>query len=134
MLYSAQRESLQVSSESLKRSILDVVPSVSKFNNGINIHVELGEVGDLSVEGITSLGIGVQVRSLAEEVGTETLVGVVKDAVLVGVVEGGGILHDKLNLPDQVSLGTLRRSSLLGLFIIGLNSLAICGLNLNDEE
>lgn len=88
MHYSAQRVSLPIESESLKRSILDVVPSVSKLNNGINPDVEFSEVGNLGFEGLACLGVGVEVGGFAKEVGTKTLVGVVKDAILVGIVEG----------------------------------------------
>ena len=132
--YSAQRESLSITSESSKRSILDVVPSVSKLNDGVNVDIELSKVGNLGIEGLASLGIGVEVGGFAEEVSTETLVAVVKNAILVSVVEGGGILNDKLDLPDEVALGTLGGASLLGLLVVGLNSLAVCGLNLNNEE
>jgi len=45
----------------------------------------------------------VQVLGLSEEVGTESFVGVVQDAVLVGGSGGGGILSLELDLPDKVS-------------------------------
>ena len=53
------------------------------------------------------LVVGVHISGLAEEVGTETFVRVVEDSVLVGVVEGGSILDNKLDLPDAVSLVSL---------------------------
>lgn len=80
--------SLQVSSELLELGLLDVVPAVSKLNDGINPHVELGEVGNLRLEVSAGLGVRVKISCLSEEVGSETFVRVVQDAVLVGVVEG----------------------------------------------
>ena len=81
------------------------------------------------------LGVGVEVGDLAEEVGTETLMGVVKNAVLVLVVSGGGVLGEELNLPDEVSLGTLGGGGLLGLLIVRLGELFdLGGLNLAHGE
>jgi len=90
-----------------------VVPSVSALDDGINPHVKLSEVGDVLLDAGAGLGVGVEVGDLAEEVGTETLMGVVKNAVLVLVVSGGGVLGEELNLPDEVSLGTLGGGGLL---------------------
>ena len=72
--------------------VLDVVPSVAALDDGINPHVELGEVGDSLLDALGSGGIGVEVGGLSEEVGAETLVRVVKNSVLVGIAESGGVL------------------------------------------
>jgi len=83
----------------------------------------------------TGGGIGVEVSDLSEEVGTETLMGVVEDSVLVVVSSGGGVLGEELNLPDEVSLATLGGGSLLGLLVERLDEfLNIGGLNSGDSE
>ena len=47
---------------------------------------------------------------------------VVEDAILVGIVEGGGVLDDELDLPDKVLLA-LCGAGLLGLGIVVLGGL-----------
>ena len=97
--------------------VLDVVPAVSKLDNGIDEHVEFSEVCDLLFEVLASLGVSVKVSGFAEEVGTKTFVRVVEHTVLVSVVKGAGILDNELNLPDEVSLVALSGAGLLVLLV-----------------
>ena len=115
--------------------VLDVVPAISELDDGVAPHVELGQVSNLVVEVGAGLGIGVKVSGAAEEVVAQTLVRVVQDAVLVGVVEGGSILHDQLHLPDQVTLVSSGRASLPGLLVPRAGGvIAVSGVHSHDEE
>ena len=88
MHYSVQFESLPIKSLYLERSIFDVVPSVSKLNDCVIVDIELSKVGILSILGLASLGIGVEVGGLAGEVSPETLPAAVKNVILVSGVKG----------------------------------------------
>ena len=93
-----------------------MVPAVSLLDDGIDPDVELLEVLAGLLDALGSGGIGPKVGGLAEEVGTETLVRVVKNSVLVGVAEGGGILNGELDVPDELAaLGALGGGDLLAL-------------------
>ena len=83
--------------------VLDVVPSVAALDDGINPHVELCEVGEGLLDALGSSGISPEVGGLAEEGGTETLMGLVHDFILVGAAEGGSILHRELDVPDELA-------------------------------
>ena len=75
-----------------KLAVLNVVPAVSLLDDGIDPDVEFLEVRACLLDALGSGGIGPQVSCLSEEVGAETLVRVVKNSVLVGVAESGGVL------------------------------------------
>ena len=77
-----------------------------------------------------------KVDGLAQEVGTEALVRVVQDFVLVGVAESGGILDAELDVPDELAtLGALGGGDLLGLAVVHLDGLAdIAGLDAGHAE
>ena len=87
------------------------------LDDGINPHIKLCKVGAGLLELASSSGIRVHVCGLAEEVSSETLVGVVKNSVLAGVAERGGILDAECDLPDEVTLGSLGRAGFLGLLV-----------------
>merc|ERR1719464_847338 len=112
--------------------VLNVVPSVSAFDNGINPHIEFEEVGDVLLVLATGTSIGVEVRGLTEEVSTESFMRVVEDSVLVGAAESGGILDVEGNVPDECSLGTACLLTLLVPDLAGLSRLS--WLNSGDAE
>lgn len=78
-------------------SVLDVVETVAALDDGINEGVEAGHVADLS----SNSGGGTS-RGLSEEVGSETVLRVVEESVLVAGVSSGGILAEELSLPEDV--------------------------------
>ena len=80
--------------------VLNVVPAVFALDDGVNPHVELKEVGNVAFDLLAGGGVGVEVISLSEEVGAKTFVGVVEDAVLVGVALGGSIFSLELDVPE----------------------------------
>jgi len=70
-----------------------------------------------------------------EEVGTETFVSVEKDSVNVVIELGGNILDEELNLVDKFTSLTFGGSDLLGLFVVGFDTLLnIAWLNLGNVE
>ena len=113
-----------------------MVPAVSALDDGVNPDVEFLEVGTCLFNALGSGGVAPQVSGLAEEVGTETLVGVVKHSVLVGVAESGGILDGELDVPDELTgLGTLGGGNLLCLTVVDLDGIAdVCGFNTGHAE
>ena len=116
--------------------VLDVVPAVSALNDGVNPDVELLEVGEGLLDLLGGGSVAPQVGGLAEEVGTETLVRVVKHSVLVGVAESGSILDGELDVPDELaSLGTLGGGDLLRLAVEDLDGVTdIAGLDTAHTE
>ena len=105
------------------------------LDDGINPHIKLCKVGAGLLELASSSGIRVHVCGLAEEVSSETLVGVVKNSVLAGVAERGGILDAECNLPDEVTLGSLGRAGFLGLLVPDFAGfLGITWLDSGDTE
>merc|ERR1719464_448312 len=115
--------------------VLNVVPSVSAFDNGINPHIEFEEVGDVLLVLATGTSIGVEVRGLTEEVSTESFMRVVEDSVLVGAAESGGILDVEGNVPDELALSSLGTAGLLTLLVPDLAGLSgLSWLNSSDAE
>ena len=70
-----------------KLGVLDAVPAVSAFDDGVDPDVEFLQVSAGLLDALGGGGIAPQVSGLTEEVGTETLVRVVEDSVLVSVAE-----------------------------------------------
>ena len=117
-------------------SVLNEIPAVSSFNDGIDPDVEFSEVGNSLLNALGSGGIAVEVRGLAEEVGTETLVRVVEDSVLVSVAERGGVLDGKLDVPYKLTtLSTLGGSDFLSLSVVDLDGFTdVTWLDSGDTE
>ena len=67
--------------------VFDVVPSSPAFDDGVNPHVEFSQIGTILLEFTSGCGISVEVSGLTEEVCAESFMGIVKDAVLVGVAK-----------------------------------------------
>ena len=115
--------------------VLDVVPSSSLFNNGINPHVEFSEACASFFEFTSGTSIGVHVSSLSEEIAAKTLVRVVKNAVLARVAERSGVLDVEGNLPNKVTLGSLGATGLLSLLVPSLAGFfGVTWLNSSDAE
>ena len=115
--------------------VLDVVPSSSLFNYGINPHVEFSEAGACFFEFTSGTSIGVHVSSLSEEIAAKTLVRVVKNAVLARVAERSGVFDVEGNLPNEVTLGSLGATGLLCFLVPGLAGFfGVTWLNSSDAE
>ena len=117
--------------------IFDEVVTVASLDNAVNPGVVSGEEVDAVLDLSASLAVGPEVGSLGwEEVGTETLVGVEEDAVDVVVGLGADILHEELNLVDEVAaLDSLGGGSLLRALVVRLDAvLNLAWLDLGDVE
>lgn len=118
-----------------KLGLLDAVLAVSALNDGVNVCVELAKLVDLGLDLLGGSGVVPQVSGLTEEIGTETLVRVNKNAVLVGVTGGGGILAEHGHVPDEVGLlGVLGGSGLFGGFVVDADHVMNGTLNLNNVK
>jgi hypothetical protein len=76
----------------------------------------------------------VEVGGLTEEGGTKALVGLNKNAILVRVARGGGVLAEEGYLPDKVALSALGRRGLLGLLVENADEISDDTFNLDDVE